>query len=88
MPPRRPSKKQQVEFLGDVHVNLTMIPYVALVPDDPRLAGRTYFGRTIQDAFANARADATVFYKGRANVTLSIDKESVNAVNAKPENRI
>ena len=86
MPPRKKSKP--AEFLGDITVNLKLIPYVALVPDDPRLAGRTYFGRTIQDAFASARADATVFYKGRANVTLSLDKESVNAVNAKPENRI
>jgi hypothetical protein len=86
MPARK--KVKPVEHLGDVHVNLRMIPYVALVPDDPRLAGRTYFGKTVQDAFANARADATVFYKGRANVTLSIDKDSVNAVNTQPENRI
>ncbi len=72
MPPKRKTKQQQREFLGDVHIGLTPIPYVALVPDDPRLAGRTYFGKTLDDAYANARADATVFYKGRANITFSI----------------
>ncbi len=60
------------EPLADVHVTLTPGVYVSLKPDDPRLAGRTYVGETLEVAFANARRDAQHFYRERANVTLSI----------------
>jgi hypothetical protein len=64
---RTTKQKQSMESLGVVTIRLTPMPWTALQPDDPRLAGRIYLGPNQEEAFKNARADATRFYKNRAD---------------------
>lgn len=50
-------------------MRLIQVPYVALSPipaENPELAGRTYTGKSLEDALINARADLTRQYKGIA----------------------
>lgn len=80
MPPRKQQKtatqkhKYNTDDLPTKTIKLKPLNWYAYEPDDPHLAGRTYLGRTFEDAFKNARADATRFYKGEANVEFVVEE--------------
>lgn len=50
----------------EVEIVLTRSTWVALTPDHPQLRGRTYTGKSLDDALISARGDVARHFKGIA----------------------
>lgn len=62
-------------------VRLVPVPSYAFKPLNPELSGRTYIGKSPEDALINARADLARHYKGIAIPKITILQEADNGSN-------